>query len=167
MARDVFTNRGFQNHIFNAKPANRTRGVDKSWFPRPDLQCKVNELHERCYDIVLFGSSSAMQSEWSAQEVFTNCGFQDHICNAKLVSCTRRVHRSWFPGPLLQCKVSEFAREVSRNHGFQDHFCDAKAVNCTRGIHKSWFPESYLQCKASDLHERCWEVLVSEIISAM
>ena len=60
MARDVFTNRGFQNDICNAKPVNRTRGVDESWFPRPDLQCKVNELHERCPQIAV--SQSIPQS---------------------------------------------------------------------------------------------------------
>jgi len=41
-------------------------------------------------------------------------------------NCTRRVNKSWFPGPRSQWKNERIAKEVLTNHGFQDHARNAR-----------------------------------------
>ena len=146
-----------------------TRGLHKSWFPGPYLQCK---------------------SERIAWEMLTNLGFLDHSHNASMRglherceqivvsrtmvaiqecdNCTRGVNKSWFPGPYSQCKNERIAREVLTNHGMQDHSRNARG----RALHKRcWHivvSRTILAVqKMRELHEKCQQIMVSRTMLAM
>ena len=73
---------------------------------------------------------------------------EQHVaCTAhQILNCTRGVNKSWLPRPYSQCENERTAGKVLTNRGFQDHTRNARL---------------------RELHERCYQIMVSRTILAM